>query len=73
MRVVVAGANQVTEAVLVGRLFAGEAGVAMLTDVRGASDAKGKRELGWEPAHPSGHEGCAESSFATAVLEGVRA
>src|ERR671914_1913938 len=37
----------------VGRLFAGEAGVVMITDLRGASNAKAKRELGWRPAHPS--------------------
>jgi nucleoside-diphosphate-sugar epimerase len=41
----------------VGRLFAGEAGVVMLTEVRGASNAKAKRELGWRPAHPSWREG----------------
>ena len=40
-----------------GRLFAGEAGVVMMTDVRGASNAKAKRELGWAPAHPSWREG----------------
>ena len=43
----------------IGRLFAGEAGVVMLTDVRGASNAKAKRELGWRPAHPSWREGFA--------------
>ncbi len=37
----------------VGRLFAGEAGVVMMTEIRGASNAKAKRELGWRPAHPS--------------------
>lgn len=37
----------------IGRLFAGEAAAAMMCDVRGASNAKAKRELGWEPAHPS--------------------
>lgn len=37
----------------VGRLFAGEAGVVMMTAVRGASNAKAKRELAWSPAHPS--------------------
>ena len=37
----------------VGRLFAGEAGVVMMTDVRGASNAKAKHELGWRPAHPT--------------------
>jgi nucleoside-diphosphate-sugar epimerase len=38
---------------LVGRLFAGEAGVVMMTEVRGASNSKAKRELGWQPLHPS--------------------
>jgi nucleoside-diphosphate-sugar epimerase len=37
----------------VGRLFAGEAGVVMMTETRGASNAKAKRELGWQPRHPS--------------------
>jgi nucleoside-diphosphate-sugar epimerase len=37
----------------VGRLVAGEAAVVMMTEVRGASNAKAKRELGWQPAHPS--------------------
>ena len=43
----------------VGRLFAGEAGVVMMTDARGASNAKAKRELGWRPAHPSWRQGLA--------------
>jgi nucleoside-diphosphate-sugar epimerase len=43
----------------VGRLFAGEAGVVMMTDVRGASNAKAKRELAWHPAHASWREGFA--------------
>ena len=43
----------------VGRLFAGEAGVVMMTEVRGASNAKAKRELDWHPAHPSWREGFA--------------
>ncbi len=38
---------------LVGRLFAGETGVVMMTELRGASNAKAKRELDWRPAHPS--------------------
>jgi nucleoside-diphosphate-sugar epimerase len=41
----------------VGRLFAGEAGVVMMTEARGASNAKAKRELGWQPAHPSWRQG----------------
>jgi nucleoside-diphosphate-sugar epimerase len=41
------------------RLFAGEAGVSMGTESRGASNAKAKRELGWTPRHPSWREGFA--------------
>jgi 2-alkyl-3-oxoalkanoate reductase len=29
----------------------------MMTEVRGASNAKAKRELGWEPKHPTWREG----------------
>ncbi|MCW2983611.1 MAG: NAD-dependent epimerase/dehydratase [Conexibacter sp.] len=43
----------------VGRLFAGEAGVVMTTELRGASNAKAKRELQWRPAHPSWRQGFA--------------
>ncbi len=43
----------------IGRLFAGEAGVMMMTEVRGASNAKAKRELQWRPAHPSWRQGFA--------------
>jgi nucleoside-diphosphate-sugar epimerase len=38
---------------VVGRLAAGEAAVVMMTEIRGASNAKAKRELGWTPAHPT--------------------
>jgi nucleoside-diphosphate-sugar epimerase len=40
----------------IGRLFAGEAGAVMMTELRGASNAKAKRELSWRPAHPSWRE-----------------
>src|SRR5207253_7744609 len=43
----------------IGRLFAGEAGVVMMTDIRGASNAKAKRELAWRPAHPGWRQGFA--------------
>jgi len=36
---------------LIGRLAAGEAGVMAMTELRGQSNAKAKRELGWAPAH----------------------
>jgi nucleoside-diphosphate-sugar epimerase len=41
----------------IGRLAAGEVGVVMMTDIRGASNEKAKRELGWTPGHPSWREG----------------
>ena len=41
------------------RLLAGEAGVVMMTDSRGASNAKAKRELAWRPTHPSWRQGFA--------------
>ncbi len=45
-----------------GRVLAGEAATVMMTDVRGASNAKAKRELGWEPAHPTWREGLGRSA-----------
>ena len=36
----------------IGRLIAGEPAVAMMTDARGASNAKAKQELGWQPHYP---------------------
>jgi 2-alkyl-3-oxoalkanoate reductase len=39
------------------RLLAGDHGVVLMTEVRGASNAKAKRDLGWHPAHPSWREG----------------
>src|SRR5205807_4123601 len=41
----------------IGRLFAGEAGAVMMTEIRGASNAKAKRALGWQPRHPSWRDG----------------
>jgi nucleoside-diphosphate-sugar epimerase len=40
-----------------GRLFAGEVAVTMMTEGRGSSNAKAKRELGWQPIWPSWREG----------------
>jgi nucleoside-diphosphate-sugar epimerase len=47
--------------VWIGRLATGEVGVAMMTQSRGSSNAKARRELGWEPAHPSWRSGFAET------------
>jgi nucleoside-diphosphate-sugar epimerase len=43
-----------------GRLAAGEAAAVMLTEARGASNAKAKRELGWRPRYPSWRQGFVE-------------
>ena len=40
-----------------GRLLAGEVAVAMMTEGRGSSNAKAKRELGWQPIWPSWRDG----------------
>lgn len=40
-----------------GRLGGGEAGLVMLTESRGASNEKAKRELGWRPRHPTWRDG----------------
>ncbi len=40
-----------------GRLLAGEAAAVMMTEVRGASNAKAKRALGWKPRYPTWRQG----------------
>jgi nucleoside-diphosphate-sugar epimerase len=39
------------------RLVAGEAGVVLMTEIRGASNTKAKRELGWTLRYPSWRQG----------------
>jgi nucleoside-diphosphate-sugar epimerase len=43
-----------------GRLAAGEAATLVLTDVKGASNEKAKRELGWKPRYASWRQGFAQ-------------
>lgn len=43
--------------VLLGRLAIGEVGVSMMTQIRGASNAKAKREMGWAPRYKSWRDG----------------
>jgi nucleoside-diphosphate-sugar epimerase len=43
------------------RLVAGSPTVALALETRGASNVKAKRELGWQPAHPSWRQGFAAS------------
>jgi nucleoside-diphosphate-sugar epimerase len=42
-----------------GRLVSGEMGIVMMTELRGASNQKAKRELGWKPRYPSWRDGFA--------------
>ena len=43
--------------VWLGRLLAGDFVVSQMTDARGSSNEKAKKELGWEPRYPSWREG----------------
>jgi 2-alkyl-3-oxoalkanoate reductase len=43
-----------------GRLLAGEAAAVMMTEVRGASNEKAKREFGWKPRYASWRQGFAQ-------------
>lgn len=46
--------------VWLARLIAGAAAVGSATQLRGASNAKAKRELGWQPRYPSWRQGFAD-------------
>ncbi|WP_338070797.1 NAD(P)-dependent oxidoreductase [Actinomadura citrea] len=46
--------------VWLARLLAGDQAVVMMTEGRGFSSAKAKRELGWEPRYPSWRQGFKE-------------
>ena len=52
---------------LIGRRFAGEAGVVMMTELRGASNDKAKRELVWRPGPPSWRQGFSRCLSAVVV------
>jgi nucleoside-diphosphate-sugar epimerase len=45
--------------VWLGRIAAGAVGVSMMTQIRGSSNAKAKRELGWTPRYLSYRDGFA--------------
>jgi 2-alkyl-3-oxoalkanoate reductase len=53
--------------VWLARLFAGDAGVMLGTDSRGASNAKAKRELGWSLRYPTWRQGFVEAYARRAV------
>lgn len=43
-----------------GKLAIGDGGVSMMTKIRGGSNAKAKRELGWQPIYPTWRRGFVE-------------
>ncbi len=47
--------------VWLGRLAAGEVGVSMMTHIPGTSNAKAKRELGWQPRYARFPDGLTEA------------
>jgi 2-alkyl-3-oxoalkanoate reductase len=53
-----------------GRVLAGEVAVGMMTEARGASNAKAKRELGWQPVFSSWREGFREGLTDSASTAG---
>src|ERR671930_514395 len=55
-----------------GRLAAGETATLMMTEARGASNAKAKRELGWELRYPSWRQGF-RAAYAPGALADRRA
>jgi 2-alkyl-3-oxoalkanoate reductase len=46
---------------LLARLVAGRYAVMLSTELRGASNEKARRELGWTPSHPSWREGFSQT------------
>jgi nucleoside-diphosphate-sugar epimerase len=51
----------------VGRLAVGEVGLSMMTRIRGASNAKAKRDLDWSPRYPSWRTGFRDGLAADAT------
>jgi nucleoside-diphosphate-sugar epimerase len=56
-----------------GRLLAGEVGVSMMTRVRGSSNARAKRELGWQPQWTSWRQGFRYGLHVPAASPPIRA
>jgi nucleoside-diphosphate-sugar epimerase len=54
-----------------GRLAAGAAGVSMMTQIRGSSNARAKRELSWQPAWPSWRQGFSRGPSGTEPVRGA--
>ena len=59
--------------VWLGRVAAGQVGVSMMTQIRGASNAKARRELGWEPWFASWRAGFRHGLTDTVLPRGAAA
>jgi 2-alkyl-3-oxoalkanoate reductase len=59
--------------VWLARLFAGDVGVMLGTEARGASNAKAKRELGWTLSYPSWRDGFPAVYASAAHADGRKA
>jgi 2-alkyl-3-oxoalkanoate reductase len=59
--------------VWLGRLAVGDAGVSLFTQVRGASNAKARRELDWQPRYASWRDGFRHGLTAPASVSSPRA
>jgi len=57
--------------VWLGRLAAGEVAVSAMTQIRGSSNARAKRELGWQPAWPSWRQGFSHGLSAAEPARGA--
>jgi len=59
--------------VWLARFAVGDVGVSVMTRVRGSSNAKARRELGWEPRWSSWRSGFKHGLFDGVASEPVRA
>jgi nucleoside-diphosphate-sugar epimerase len=57
--------------VWLGRLAAGEVGVSAMTQIRGSSNERAKRELGWRPVWPSWRQGFSSGLAAAEPARGA--
>jgi nucleoside-diphosphate-sugar epimerase len=73
MKILLAGATGAIGRQLVPRLLAGEAAAVLMTEARGASNAKAKRELGWQTQASELASGLRRGSGMTEALRADRA
>lgn len=57
--------------VWIARFAVGDAGISLMTQIRGSSNARAKAELGWQPAHPRWRDGFRETFAGEPVVSKV--